>query len=219
MGGSALGGVSDGTACGNLFALTPSASNVYPADTVTALLNIARNPSRNAAALGGLLTPTPPYQPALSTPPSAWTVAITYAPSGLSGPAGVAGDQQSNVWIANKTSHAVTLLAPTGTVTGTYAAGVTGSGAIAVDPSGNAWTPGTGASLIEIPAGGGTYTSYSGGGLGTTNALAVDGLGQIWATGSQNGVSLFTNSGTPVSSTAFTGVSASNAQSIAITPH
>jgi hypothetical protein len=54
------------------------------------------------------------------------------------------------------------------------------------------------------------------GGLGTTNALAIDGSGQIWATGSQN---VFTNSGSPVSSTADTGVSASNAQSIAITSH
>ena len=109
-------------------------------------------------------------------------------------------------------------MSPAGRVTGTYAVGVAGSsGAIAVDPSGNAWVPGIGASLIEIPAGGGTYSSFSGGGLGTTNALAIDGLGQIWATGSQNGVSLFANNGAPIANTAYTGASAANAQSIAIT--
>jgi len=185
------------------------------------MLNIARNPSQNAAALNTLASGFAQFQPTLASnnPPTAWTVAITYAPASLSGPTGIAGDQQGNVWIANNTSKSVTLLAPTGAQTGTYATGVTGTGAIAVDPSGNAWTPGTSASLIEVPAGGGTYKSFTGGGLGTTNALAIDALGQIWATGTQNGVSLFSNSGTPVSSTDYTGASAANAQSVAITSH
>jgi len=113
----------------------------------------------------------------------------------------------------------VTLLSPTGAAAGTYAIGVTDSGAIAVDTSGNAWMPGGSSSLIEVPSGGGTYKSVTGGGLGSNNALAVDGLGQLWATGSQNGVSVFANNGTPVSSTAYTGASAAKAQSIAITPH
>jgi hypothetical protein len=50
-GGSAPSGISDGSLCRNLFALTPNSSNGYLTDTVTALLNIARNPSQNVTAL------------------------------------------------------------------------------------------------------------------------------------------------------------------------
>jgi hypothetical protein len=220
-GGSATGTVSDGSPCGNLFALTDNASGVAPTDTITATLNIARNPGQNAGLLSNLAIPASPYQPTVTMPSTgAWTLAITYpGPGAGTGPTGIAADQQGNIWVANKTANSVTLMSPTGGVTGTYASGAAGSGAIAIDPSGNAWVPGTGASLLEIPAGGGTYASHTGGGLGTTNALAIDGLGQIWATGSQNGVSVFSNSGAPLSATAYTGLSASNAQSIAITSH
>lgn len=218
-GGSAPGGVSDGTPCGRLFSYTPSAQGVYPTDTVTAMLNIAKNPQQQVVNLNNLPTGNAPFQPTLgNTPPSAWTMAITYAPTGLGTPTGIAADQQGNVWVANKGTSSVTLLAPSGAVTGTYAAGLAGQ-AVAVDQSGNAWSGGASA-LVKVPASGGTATMYTGGGLGTTtNAVAVDGSGNVWATGSQNGVSVFTNAGVPVSSTAYTGAGALNAQSIAITAH
>jgi hypothetical protein len=78
-GGSANGTVSDGTACGNLFALTNNSSGTAPTDTIMALLNIARNPSQNVVALNALVAPTSPFQPTvIMASTGAWTLAVTY---------------------------------------------------------------------------------------------------------------------------------------------
>src|ERR1700722_10316748 len=91
-GGGARG---DGSPCGNLFALAPNAAGtVYPTDTITAAMNIAQNPGRNVAALNQLRSTNPVFQPALNvnSPPSAWTIAITYTGGGLNAPSSIAAD-------------------------------------------------------------------------------------------------------------------------------
>jgi hypothetical protein len=212
------GEAGDGTACGNLFALAVSSTGAKPTDIVTAALNIAHNPSQNVAALNRLADATAPFQPILSAAPSAWTIAIQYPTTGLSAPTGIAADQSGNVWVTNTSSHAVTLLNPSGAVTGTYAAGQSGKGAIAIDLNGNAWVAGaTSGSLLEV-TNTGTTSTYTGGGLTTTNSLAIDGSGDIWATGTGSPLSVFNSSGIPVSTTGFTGGGLTNGQSIAISP-
>lgn len=217
---SAGGGTAgDGSACGNLFSLATSSSGVAPTDVVTAALNIAHNPAQNVVALNKLADPTAPFQPILATAPPAWTVAIQYAANGkLSAPAAVAADQAGNLWVTNQTANSVTLLTPTGAVTGTYAAGNSGSGAIAIDLTGNAWVAGkSSGSLLRITNSGVTST-YTGGGLTTVNAIAVDGTGDVWAAGSGSVLSIFSSSGNPIATTGYTGGGLSNGQSIAITP-
>jgi hypothetical protein len=218
------GGVAgDGSICGKLFSLTPSAG-VFPTDTITAAMNIAHNPSQNAAALNNLSSGTSSFQPILgNAPPVAWTIAVRYtANASLSQPMGVAADQAGNIWIANLQSNSVSELATSGAVLSGagYAKGQSGLGAIAIDQSGNAWVPAnTTGSILKVISSGGSYSSYTGGGLGITSAIAVDGQGQIWATG-ENNLSAFTNAGTAVSpASGFTGGGASNPQSIAITPY
>ena len=212
------GTAGDGTACGNLFALAVASNGSKPADIVTAALNIAHNPAQNVTALNKLADSTAPFQPILSSAPSAWTIAMQYPATGLSAPAGIATDQAGNVWVTNKSSHSVTLLNPTGAVTGTYATGQSGNGAIAIDLSGDAWVAGnTSGSLLEI-TNTGTTTTHTGGGLTTTNAIAIDGSGDVWVTGTGSALSVFNISGTPVSTTGYTGGGLSNGQSLAITP-
>jgi hypothetical protein len=212
------GHAGDGTACGNLFALAVSSSGVKPTDVVTAAINIAHNPTQNAALINRLADATGPFQPILSAAPPAWTVAIQYPSTGVTAPTGIAADQSGNIWVTNTSSHAVTLLGPTGAVAGTYASGSSGNGAIAIDLSGNAWVAAaTSGSLLEI-APSGTTTTYTGGGLSSTNSIAIDGSGEVWATGTGNQLSIFSSAGSPLSATGYSGGGLGNGQSLAITP-
>ena len=71
------GGIAgDGSPCGTFFALTTPPSGPAPTDTVSALLNLARNPTLNTAALFNLATPTSVFQPADSSSPSDLSVAL-----------------------------------------------------------------------------------------------------------------------------------------------
>ena len=71
------GGIAgDGSPCGSLFALTTPQSGPTPTDTVSAILNLARNPALNTAALFNLATAIPVFQPANPTPPSDLSVAL-----------------------------------------------------------------------------------------------------------------------------------------------
>ena len=74
----------DSTPCGNLLAATTPSSASAPTNAVAAMLNIARDPQHNIAALYPLATPSAPFQPQLSAAPADWTVALTgSAPAAL----------------------------------------------------------------------------------------------------------------------------------------
>jgi sugar lactone lactonase YvrE len=76
-GGSAPNGTSDGSMCGNIFAVAaPSSSNV-PTDVSAATLDILNNPTNNVNAIYGDISTTPPFLPALSSAPSTWALPIT----------------------------------------------------------------------------------------------------------------------------------------------
>ena len=78
------GGVAnDGSACGYLFLYATPSGGSAPTETATALADIFNNPTSNLANLWGLATPTSPFQPILSAPPSSWTVALTSSPGTL----------------------------------------------------------------------------------------------------------------------------------------
>ena len=79
---SAGGVAGDGSACGSLFALTTPATTA-PADTITALLNLANNPTLNTAPLYNLASPTAPFQPMQTVTPPDLAVRLI-APSTLS---------------------------------------------------------------------------------------------------------------------------------------
>ena len=86
------GGVAnDGSACGDLFLYATPSGGSAPTETATALANIFNNPTSNLTNLWDLATPTSPFQPILSAPPSSWTVALTSS----SGPTLATGDSRS----------------------------------------------------------------------------------------------------------------------------
>lgn len=80
---SAGGTAGDQSSCGNLYALTPNSLSIPPTDTITAVLNIANNPTQNTAALFNLVSPNSPFQPAAPILPPNLAVSPQFA-AGLS---------------------------------------------------------------------------------------------------------------------------------------
>ena len=72
-----------GTACAALAAAATPSGGTAPTDTIQGILNVARNPANNVSALYGLVTATPPFQPALAAAPNDWVVSVTYTAGGL----------------------------------------------------------------------------------------------------------------------------------------
>ncbi|HMD16543.1 MAG TPA: hypothetical protein VKH18_07740, partial [Terriglobales bacterium] len=98
-----------GDACNKFFAAATPPGGVAPTDTLTALQNIARNPSNQAQKLFALFEefyPVPagkrwstaPYIPYLSFAPSAWTLSLAYAGGGINSAGGIGFDGEGNLW-------------------------------------------------------------------------------------------------------------------------
>jgi hypothetical protein len=72
------GGVAnDNTLCGTLFGLTPSSNGTPPTDTFGSILNLAKNPGTDTAALFNLAPAITPFQPSLTQPPTDFNLHIT----------------------------------------------------------------------------------------------------------------------------------------------
>ena len=134
---------SDGTsACEPLFSAALALDGTPPTDTLTAILNIAHNPGTNVAALFTASLTTPPFQPALTSAPNDWTLAITYYAGNMDGPYFPAIDSIGNIWIPNYANSQLTLLSPIGEILSGN--GIGGGGlnlpyAIAIDSGDNPW--------------------------------------------------------------------------------
>ena len=224
---SSGGTAGDGSGCGNLFELAPNAAGtVYPTDTITAAMNIAQSPGRNVAGLNQLRSSTPPFEPTLSinSPPSAWTLAITYVGGGLSTPSSIAADATGAVWVSNKGNSSVTKLNSAGAAVsgagGFTAGGFSSPSAIAIDGSGNAWVANSGNNTVtELNSTGSSGTVYSGNGLSAPAGIAIDGSGNVWvANAGSNSVSGFTNGGAALSGSPYSGGGTSAAAGVAVTP-
>jgi streptogramin lyase len=219
-GGGAAG---DSSNCGNLFQLAPNAAGtVFPADTITAALNIAQSPGRNVASLNKLRSSSPVFQPALdvNSPPAAWTIAITYVGGGLSAPSSLAVDGAGAVWVSNHGNASVTKLDNTGAAvsgpSGFTAGGFNAPSAIAIDAGGNAWVTNAGNNTVtKLNPAGSAGTVYSGIGLSTPRSIAIDGSGTAWvANAGANTVTAITGSG----AASYSGGGSNAPVSVAVTP-
>lgn len=147
---------SDGTtACQTLFsAITPSGA-FTPGDTIQAALYMAQNPAWNVTAAYNLQPSSPPFQPALSTAPFDWSLAVTYTGDGFNLPNLLASDAAGNIWITDSATpnlEALVELNPPG-VPATGSPFLSGSSvafdqpqAIVPDTLGNLWVSAHGTS-------------------------------------------------------------------------
>ncbi len=76
------GGVAgDGSVCGSLFSATTPAGGSPPTDTLSAALQLAKNPTSAPATLINLIPGQSPFQPMMAAPPPDWTLTILNPPA------------------------------------------------------------------------------------------------------------------------------------------
>jgi hypothetical protein len=183
------GTANDGSACGYLFKYT-TVNGVAPTNTIMAALNLAQNPNLNTTNLTNLPTGSAPFQPSLATPPSDYSLVVTYSGGGLATPKGIAVDSTGNVWTANA-GNSVSEFSNTGAALSSATGYTVGSlnvpAAIAIDVNGNAWVANSGNNTVsELNPIGTMGTVFSGGNMSTPVSLAIDASSNIWIANSGN---------------------------------
>ncbi|SEF78848.1 hypothetical protein SAMN05421819_1213 [Bryocella elongata] len=210
-----------GTACGNLYTWATPSGGSAPTNTIDAALNIAHYPTQRVSNFFNSVHTGAPFSPRLTTAPSDWTMAITYAPTGISAPKSTTVDGSGNVWIANSGNNTVTVLSQQGSVVSSLSGnGLSAPASIAIDGSGNAWVTNLGGSSVStFTSSGGVYGSSPFTGSGMLNhpgSIAIDPAGQIWIGNTGNQSLNVLNSSGALMTTVSTGVTAPTA--IAIDP-
>jgi hypothetical protein len=209
--------------CSNLF---NDAGNGSATDTTTAAMMIAQNPSKNVAALNMLRPTSPAFSPyySVNSPPTDWSLVVSYSGGGLSNPQGIAADQSGNIWVANQGNSSVSEFGPSGTAlspsAGFTAGGINAPYALAVDQSGYVWVANSGNNTITKLTTGTSGTSYgSSTYLNIPKGIAIDGSGNVWVSNSGNStVAAFTSSGTAIAGSPFSGAGITTPVAIAINP-
>jgi hypothetical protein len=172
-------------ACGRLFTAATPPGGFAPTDTVTAALNISRNPSNNAGSIYSTLAAAAAFQPTLGIAPSDWTIAINYGAPQFKTPSDLAIDSQGNAWVvasSNGASSTVSTMNWTGLVGSFPQAGVN-YGYLALDPFDDPWLTNSVSSNVMVLTNSGTRAitnPYTAGGLEGSGPLAFDGNGNLW---------------------------------------
>jgi streptogramin lyase len=197
-------------------ACTVPTGSSLAADTLTAALEIARNPGQvPAAGVYYVATRNAVFSPALGAEPTDWTLGLNMSGGGLNQPVYLAIDADGNAWVSNVEANSLSEFSPLGTpLTGGYPVTAFGDmGNLAIDASGNVWvltfTTG-GGNLSKFSAAGTLLFQSSGstaGGLDAPAGIAIDAGGNVWisnATG--NSLSEFDSAGTALTgSSGYTG--------------
>jgi hypothetical protein len=231
---SASSGSTPSTECSNLFTNTTT-SAVTPADTITAAMNIAKNPGVNAATLWGLPIPNGrSFGPTLGAAPTDWTIAINYTAGALSTstPQSLAVDGNGNVWVTSKPSSGagsvieltINNAATTAPVYSAvnYTTDINSPYGVAIDTGNNAWitNQGNGYSITEIvPGSTPTFNNFTGNGLNNPEGIAIDGASNVWVVNNGNNtLSAFTSLGATLITPPPSGGGLSSPTSIAVNP-
>ncbi len=173
-------------ACTTLFTNShpPAGTGVaVPVNTWQAALDMAQYPGNNTAALYGLISATPSFQPTMgATAPNDLSIGITYT-AGLASdgttsatnPWGIAADANDNIWITGMVGTGLVELSSIGNVlsgnggVGNSTLKAASTGQVAVDTHGNILT-------VDANASGGSFYQYIPG-SGVTNVTTAAQLG------------------------------------------
>ncbi len=197
------------TPCTTLF--NASTGSTTPVETITALLNIAHAPGANTSSLYGVITPSSPFQPTLTTAPNDFALTIQYTSPQMSSPQNLRLDASGNVWFRNDAgTFVVEKLSPTGAVlsgaAGFNIGGQNSGDSVALDAAGDAFVGNKQSFNIYKLGSDGTMLSPASGYAGSCSdpnakvyAVALDGSGNVWGSGVGGCALKLTNTGTVLS--------------------
>jgi hypothetical protein len=130
-----------GSGCKPLFTAATPAGGTAPSDTLTAALNIVKNPGQNVALVFQAIGDFPPFVTGLKKAPNDWTMSLTITGGGLASPTALAIDKDSNVWVAGEAGP-LSSFGPQGTPlssTGYGAGTIAQVFSVALDTAGDVW--------------------------------------------------------------------------------
>jgi streptogramin lyase len=163
--------------CTPLFSATTPGGGTAPANTLDAVLNLVRNPGNNVLLLYtmSIVGPapfSPPFSPALTTPPSDWTMFINFTGGGMNSPSGVGVDSAGNVWVASYFSAASEFSNTGNSIfpSGISSGGLYHSYGLAVDALNGVWIPNEDSTVSGINHGLGSITTIDSSGQVTSGA-------------------------------------------------
>jgi hypothetical protein len=206
-----------GSGCMPLFTAATPSGGTMPADTLTAALNIVKNPGQNVGLVFSAIGGDPPFVNGLSRAPNDWTMSLTITGGGLSSPTSLAIDSESNVWVAGQDGP-LSEFGPQGTPLSTtgYGAGTIAQVfSVAVDSTGDVWVTnfngGNGSSRGSVteflgsdavaPALPGTSAGEFSNGIFYPDALSADSNGNIFiANHDSSSATVYSSSGGLVAS-------------------
>lgn len=215
--------------CARLFAAARAPGQPPVGDTLRAAHAIASRPANAVARLVRLQRRL--FQPALSSPPRALTLALVYVDGGFNAPGRLAFDARGRIWANNNfarlgtaAGRQLTVLSPTGTpILGSpiRGGGVRGAGfGIAVAPGGRVWLSNFPANTLSLfdPRGRplSPPSGFSQGDLVRPQGIAVSRDGSVWVANSQGRHVTLYPQGDPARASRIAGAGISNSFSIAI---
>lgn len=217
-----------GPECAALFAAATPSGGTAPADTLQAAISIATHPASQVSSLYTLSLPNAPFQPALTSAPNDWTLAITFTGGVTSNPVSMVLDAAGSPWIVNNGFSLGTSSVTKFSNLGVPLFNATGGSqsfdlGIAIDQSGNAWVSGYGgnSNLVKISNSGSILSGASGYTAATMDfprAVAIDATGLPWVSnyGGTQPAALFKFQADGSSSQSFTATGITSPGSIAI---
>jgi len=166
---------SDGTtACSPLFSAATPTGGTAPTNTLTAALDIVKNPGQNPGGVFHVLPGTPVFPTTLSQAPNDWTMTLSVTGGGLSSPTGLGVDSGENVWVAGHTG-VLSAFSPQGTPFSSTGFGSTFLNecyGLAIDPNGNVWVD----SAQSSANGQGSLSKFLGSASGTPGTVVMNGV-------------------------------------------
>ena len=162
-----------GLACSPLFAAAKPTHGTTPTDTLTAALDIVRNPGQNPTGVFNAMPSIVPFPSTLSVAPNDWTISLAVTGGGVSSPTALGIDSIGTVWVGdyagliNEFSPQGTPLSATG-----YGSGVLNEVyGLTVDIYDNVWA----ANEESNPNSHGSVSKFLGASSGTPGSVVMNG--------------------------------------------
>jgi len=129
------------TGCSPLFSAATPTGGTAPVDTLSAALDIVKNPGQNPSGVFNVIPSTQPFPTTLAQAPNDWTITLAITGGGIAAPTALDIDAKGNVWVAGYYGVLSELTAQGSPLSGTgFGVGdLNESYGLTIDTSNNIW--------------------------------------------------------------------------------